>query len=178
MKFNKQKFLALSREKNKFAKAGKLFLFDEFKNKELTKYLSLLLDYICWNNRKDYLNVCDSFVHKKISLAQFFDRFYSLRALNFQTLRIWETDVENQDGKFFIKLNETDFQLNPESEKFSEIISCLHSAIENSDFDTYLFLKNKFNDNKFNDIEQRKELFRREIEKYFLPVLHSYCQEP
>jgi len=76
MKFDKHKCLKLLKEKKSLKKEGKLLRdYDKTKNDELISYLSLLEDQIFWESRKEYIQILDLFVRKKISLDQLFKQF-------------------------------------------------------------------------------------------------------
>lgn len=76
MKFDKDKCLKLLRERKSLQKEGKLLRdYNKTKNDELIKYLSLIEDQIFWESRKEYIQILDLFVSKKITLNHFFKQF-------------------------------------------------------------------------------------------------------
>jgi len=73
MKFDKDKCLKLLKERKSLQKEGKLLRdYDKAKNGELISYLILVEDEIFWESGKEYLQILDLFVSKKITLDQFF----------------------------------------------------------------------------------------------------------
>lgn len=77
MKFDKDKCLKLLKERKSLQKEGKLLWdYDKAKNDELIRYLSLIEDQIFWESRKEYIQILDLFVTKKITLNHFF-KLYS-----------------------------------------------------------------------------------------------------
>jgi hypothetical protein len=66
----------------KFDKDKFLWDSDRIKSEELGRYWILLEDQIFWQSRKEYCQILNLFVRKKISLDEFFNQFYSLRSSN------------------------------------------------------------------------------------------------
>ena len=72
MKFDKDKCLKLLNERKSLQKEGKLLPdYDKAKNDELISYLIMVEDQIFWESRKEYIQILDLFVSKKISLDEF-----------------------------------------------------------------------------------------------------------
>lgn len=97
MKFEKHKFLKLLKERKKLKKKGKLLEdYDETKNNELINYLILLEDQIFWESIKEYIQILDLFVNKKIILDKFFKQFCRLRGSNLRSARMQEKNLEEK----------------------------------------------------------------------------------
>lgn len=131
MKFDKHTCLKLLKERKNLKKESKsLRDYDKTKNDELISYLSLLEDQIFWESRKKYIQILDLFVSKKITLDQFFEEFCGLRGSNLKASRMWEKNLEEEACRIFPKSTEIHFQLNPESVRFTKIISNLHLLVD------------------------------------------------
>ncbi len=78
-------------------------------------YLTLLSDQIFWQSRKEYFQMLDLFVSKKITFDEFFNQFYGLRSSNLDVSQMHEKNLEAEACGILTKSNEIDFQLNPES---------------------------------------------------------------
>jgi hypothetical protein len=176
MKFNKKKCLDLLKERKNLKKEGKFFWnFDKAKSKELTGYLTLLEDQIFWQSRKEYCQILDLFVRKKINLDEFFEQFCGMRASNLQASQMWKENLEAEACGILTKSNETDFQLNPESRGFTKIISNLHSWTDLCDPDITLEMDLKHPELIGYGISE--EFLRFTIEEDFLPRIGEYCKE-
>lgn len=83
MKFDKNKCLKLLKKRKSLQKERKsLRDYDKAKNDGLISYLSLLEDQIFWESRKEYIQILNLFVSKKIILDHFFKQFCGLRGSN------------------------------------------------------------------------------------------------
>ena len=174
MKFDKHKFLKLLKEKKSLKKEGKFLRdYDKDKNKELVGYLTLLYDQVFWESRKEYIQILDLFVSKKISLDQFFKQFCGLRGSNLKASKMWEEKLEEE--VFVVKSNEIDIQFNPKSCGFTKIISDLHSLVDACDPDVTLEMNLKQPELLWYGISE--EYLRLRIEEYFLPQLEKYCKK-
>ena len=91
MKFDKDKCLKLLKERKSLEKEGKL-LEDRHKakNDQLISYLILIEDQIFWESLKEYIQILDLFVSKKITLDHFFNQFCGLRGSNMRSAIMWE----------------------------------------------------------------------------------------
>ena len=166
MKFDKDKCLKLLKERKSLQKEGKLLGdYDKAKNDELISYLILLEDEIFWESGKEYIQILDLFVRKKITLDQFFNQFCGLRGSNLRSARMWKEE----------KLEEEAFVVNPKSCGFTEIISDLHSFVDACDPDVTLEMNLKNPELLWYGISE--EYLRLRIEKYFLPQLEKYCKK-
>jgi hypothetical protein len=97
--------------KKKPSKEGKLLRdYDKAKNDELISYLSLIEDQIFWESRKEYIQILDLFVSKKITLDQFFKQFCGLRGSNLRSARMWKEKLEEEALVVFPKSNEINFR--------------------------------------------------------------------
>ena len=176
MDFNKKKCLALLKEKKKLDQEGKFFWdFDYAKNKELTGYLSLLDDQIFWQSRKEYCQILDLFVSKKITLDELFKQFYGLRGSNLKASKMRKENLEAEACGILTKSNEIDFQLNPESRGFTKIISSLHALINLCEPDITLDMNLKHPELIGYGISE--EFLRLRIKDNFLPRIYEYCKE-
>jgi len=174
MKFDKHKCLKLLKEKKRLKKEGKLLRdYDKTKNDELISYLSLLEDQIFWESRKEYIQILDLFVSKKITLDQLFKQFCGLRGSNLRSARMWKEKLEEE--AFVVKSNEIDIQFNPKSCGFTKIISYLHSLVDACDPDVTLEMNLKQPELLWYGISE--EYLRLRIEEYFLPQLEKYCKK-
>jgi len=176
MKFDKHKCLKLLKERKSLKKEGKLLQdYDKTKYDELISYLSLLEDQIFWESRKEYIQILDLFVSKKITLDQFFEQFCGLRGSNLKSARMWKKKSEEEAFVVFTKSNEIDIQFTPKSCGFTEIISYLHSLVDACDPDVTLEMNLKQPELLWYGISE--EYLRLRIEKYFLPQLKKYCKK-
>ena len=97
MKFDKDKCLKLLKERKSLQKEGKLLRdYDKAKNDELISYLIMVEDQIFWESRKEYTQMLDLFVSKKITLEQFFTQFCGLRGSNLRSARMWKEKLEEE----------------------------------------------------------------------------------
>lgn len=92
-----------------------LWNYDKAKNKELVGYFILLDDHIFWQSRKEYCQILNLLVRKKISLDAFFNQFYGLRGFNRKASKLWKDNLESEVCEILTKSNETELQLNPEA---------------------------------------------------------------
>jgi len=139
MKFDKNKCLKLLKERKSLQKQGKLLRdYDKAKNDELIRYISLIEDRIFWESRKEYIQILDLFVSKKITLDHFFKQFCGLRGSNLRSARMWKETLEEEALGVFPKSNEINSQVNPKSCGFTKIISYLHSLVDTCDPDVTL----------------------------------------
>jgi len=176
MKFDKHKFLELLKERKSLKKEGKLLEdYDKTKHDELISYLILLEDQIFWESRKEYIQILDLFVSKKITRDQFSRQFCRLRGSNLRSARMWKEKLEEEAFVVFPKSNEIDIQFNPKSCGFTKIISYLHSLVDVCDPDVTLEMNFKHPELLWYGISE--EYLRLRIEEYFLPQLEKYCKE-
>ena len=113
MKFDKDKFLKLSKERKSLQKEGKLLRdYNKAKNDKLISYLILAEDKIFWESGKEQIQILNLFVIKKITLEQFFKQFCGLRSSNMGSVRMWEEKLEEES---LVKLTEIIIQVNPKS---------------------------------------------------------------
>jgi hypothetical protein len=174
IKFDKDKCFKLLKERKSLQKEGKLLRdYDKAKNDELISYLILIEDQIFWESRKEYIQILDLFVSKKITLDQFFKQFGGLRGSNLKASRMWEEKLEEEACGILTQSNKIDFQLNPESNGFTKIISNLHSWTDLYDPDITLEMNLKHPELSGYGISE--ELLRFTIEENFLPQLEKYC---
>jgi hypothetical protein len=105
------------------------------------------------------------FIRKKISLDEFFNQFSDLRGSNLKVSRMWKENLEEET----CESNKIDFQLNPESVRFTEIISTLDSWTDLCDPDITLdiYLKHP----ELIGYAISEEFLRFIIEEDFLPQL-------
>jgi len=137
--------------------------------------LILLEDQIFWGSRKEYIQILDLFVSKKLTLDQLFKQFCGLRGSNLKVSRMWKENLEKKACGILTKSNKIDFQLNPESGGFTKIISYLHSLVDVCDPDVTLEMNLKQPELLWYGISE--EYLRLRIEKYFLPQLEKYCKK-
>lgn len=174
MNFDTNKCLKLLKERKSLEKEGKLFHdYDEAKNNELINYLTLIEDEIFWESRKEYIQILDLFVSKKISLDQFFEQFSSLRGLNLRSARLWKKKLEEEALVVFPKSNEINIQVNPKSCGFTEIISYLDSLVDICDPDVTLEMNVEQPELLFYGISE--EYLRLLIQENIFPKLEKYC---
>jgi hypothetical protein len=165
MKFDKDKCLKLLKERKSLQKEGKLLRdYDKAKNDELISYLILVEDQIFWGSRKEYIQILDLFVSKKLTLDQFFKQFCGLRGSNLRSARMCKEKLEEKAFVVFTK-----------SCGFTKIISYLHSLVDVCDPDVTLEMNLKQPELLWYGISE--EYLRLTIEKYFLPQLEKYCKK-
>jgi len=166
MDFNKQKCLELMAESKKLLQQGKyLWDYDKAKNKELTEYLTLLYDDIFWKSRYQYLQILESFVSRSIDIDELIQKFNDLLVSNRKASKMREENLEN----------EIDFQLNPESPGFSEIISSLTTIIDLVNPDITLDINLKYPELIGYGISE--ELLKLCLKNNFLPRIYEYCKK-
>ena len=176
MKFDKDKYLKLLKERKSLQKEGKLLRdYNKAKHDELISYFIMVEDQIFWESRKEYIRILDSFVSKKITLDQFFMQFCGLRGSNLKSARIWKNNLEEEACGICTQSNEIYFQLNLESAGFTKIISNLHSWTDLYDPDTTLEMNLKQLELITYGISE--EALRIMIEENFLPRLEKYCNK-
>ena len=176
IKFDKDKCLKLLKERKSLQKEGKLLRdYDTAKNDELISYLSLIEDQIFWESRKQYIQILDLFVSKKIILDHFFEQFCGLQASNLRSSIMWEEKLEEEALVVFPKSNAINIQVNPRSCGFTKIISYLHSLVDICNTDITLEMNLKHPELIWYGISQ--EYLRLRIKKYFLPQLEKYCKK-
>ena len=89
MNFNKTRCLkSLKERKEVRKKSPTLWYSNRAKSKQLSRYLDLLNDQIFWQNRRKYCQMLDLFISTKISIEDFFDQFYHLRASDLKASRV------------------------------------------------------------------------------------------
>ena len=176
MKFDKDKCLKLLKERKSLQKEGKLLRdYDKAKNDELIRYLSLIDDQIFWESRKEYIQILDLFVSKKITLDHFFKQFCGLRGSNLRSARMWKEKLEEEALVIFPKSNEINSQVNSKSCGFTNIISYLHSFVDICDPDVTFEMNLKHPELILYGVSE--EYLRLRIKKYFLPQLEKYCKK-
>jgi hypothetical protein len=176
IKFDKDKCLKLLKERKSLQKEGKLLRdYDKAKNDELISYLSLIEDQIFWKSRKEYIQILDLFVSKKITLEQLFKQFCGLRGSNLRSARMWKEKLEEEAFVVFPKSTEINIQFNPKSCGFTKIISYLHSLVDAWNPDVTLEMNLKQPELLWYGISE--EYLRLRMEKYFLPQLEKYCNK-
>lgn len=173
IKFDKDKCLQLFKEKKSLEKEGKsLRDYDTAKHDELLSYLYWIEDQVFWESRKEYLQILNLVVSKKITLFEFFQQFGRLRYSNFTSYRIWKKNLEEEACGLLTQSNKLDFQVNPESYGFTNIISKLHWWIDLSDPDITLEMDLK--NPELSGYGISEELLKIIIEKDFIPELEKY----
>lgn len=166
MDFNKQKCLELMAESKKLLQQGKsLWDYDKDKHKELTHYITLLYDDIFWKSRYQYFQILESFISRSIDIDEFIQKFNGLLVSNRKASKMREKNLEN----------EIDFQLNPESPGFSEIISSLNTIIDLFDPETTLDMNLKYPELIGYGISE--EFLKRYLKDNFLPRIYEYCKK-
>ena len=176
MKFDKDKCLKLLKERKSLQKEGKLLRdYDKAKNDELIRYLILIEDQIFWESRKEYIQILDLFVSKKITLDHFFKQFSCLLGSNMRSARMWKKNLEEEALVVFPKSNEINSQVNPKSCGFTKIISYLQSLLDTCDPDVTLEMNLKQPELLWYGISE--EYLRLRIKKYCLPQLEKYCKK-
>jgi len=176
MKFDKDKFLKLLKKRKSLQKEGKLLQdYDKAKNDELTSYFILIERQIFWESRKEYTQILDLFVSKKISLDHFFKQFCTLLHSNLKSSRMWKNNFEEEACGIGTQLNKIDFQLNPESVELSRIISTLQAYVDLYDPDITLEMNLK--EPELIGYGISEEFLRLRIKEYFLPQLEKYCNK-
>ena len=176
MKFNKHKCFKLMKESNKQRKEGK-FLWDSDKAKadKLNKYLILLSDGIFWNSRKEYLQILEFFVNKKITVDGFMQQFGQLRRSNLKASKMCQKNLEAEACNGLTMSSEIDFQLNPKSVGFTKIIGSIYASIDLFDPDITLDMNLKHPELIGYGISE--EFLRLDIKDNFLPIISEYCKE-
>ena len=176
MKFNKDRCLKLLKEKKSLEREGKLLRdYDKAKNDELISYFIMVEDQIFWQSRKEYRQILEFFVSKKITVDQFIRQFSRLRTSNLNSPIIWQNNLEDEARGSCTQSNKIDFQLNPESGKFTKIICNLYSLIDLYDPDVTLEMNLETPESISYALSE--EYLRFIIEEDFLPQLEKYCNK-
>ena len=176
MKFDKDKCFQLLKERKSLLKEGNFLRdYDKAKNDELISYLIMVEDQIFWESRKEYIQILDLFVRKKITLDQFFTQFCGLRGSNLRSARMWNKKLEEEAFGVVPKSTEINLQFNPKSYGFTKIISNLHLWTDLYDPD--ITLEMNFKHPEFIDYGISEEFLRVIIEEDFLPQLEKYCKK-
>jgi hypothetical protein len=174
IEFNKNRYLKLLKEKKIFEKQGKLFRdYEKIKNDELISYIGWLGDQVFWENRKEYLQILNLFVSKKITPPQFFEQFFALRCSNLRSITTLIKKLEEEI--FVLKSNEIDITVNPKCYEFTDIISYVHSLVDLSDSDITLEMDLKNPELIYYGMSE--ESLRLQIEENILPELKKYCEK-
>ena len=175
MKFDKDKCLKLLKERKMLEKEGKsLGDYNKAKNDELIRYLTLIEDQFFWESRKDYIEISDLFINKKITFDQFFDQFCELRGSSIASARMYEEKLEKEAFFTFPKSTEINIHFNPKSYGFTEIISDLHSTIDACTSEVTLEMNLEYPELLWYGISEEYLILI--IEEDFLPQLEKYCK--
>ena len=173
MKFDKDKCLKLLKERKSLQNEGKsLRDYDKAKHDELLSYLIMIDDQIFWESRKEYVQILDLLVSKKITLDQLFKQFCGLRGSNLRSARMWKEKLEEEAFVVFPKSTEINIQVNPKSCGFTKIISYLHTLVDICDPNVTLEVNLKQPELLLYGISE--EYLRLIIEEDFLPQLEKY----
>lgn len=173
MKFNKEKFLKLLKERKILKNKSKLLKdYDEAKNAELINFIILIEDQIFWESLEEYIKILDLFVSKKIKLDQFFKQFCSLRSSNLNSSMILEKKLEEAAFMGFPKSNKIDINVNPKSCGFTKIISCMHSLLDICDPNVTFEMNLEHPELLYYRISE--EYLRLIIKQDFIPQIENY----
>ena len=88
-----------------------------------------------WESRKEYLQILDLFVSKKISLDQFFTQFCDRRRSNINSARMWKNNLEEEVFVFRYELKRNDegvleaIQTSPDPKLLKPLIGKLWTRI-------------------------------------------------
>lgn len=166
MDFNKQKCLELMLESKKLRQQGKSLLnYDKAKNDELIQYLTLLYDDIFWKSRYKYLQIIESFISRSIEIDELIQELNNLIGSNMTASKMREENLEN----------EIDFQLNPESHGFTDLISSLGTTINL--FDPDITLEMNLKDPELMGYGISEEFLKINLKNNFLPRICEYCKK-
>lgn len=129
----------------------------------LNKYRVLIESYVVWKSHKEYLDLIQSFVRKKIAGEGFQKKFFEL---HYQNL--------NQTNEMCKKIEENlkpipDFFYTSVSEDFTSAMSNLFFEIDSYD------PSHKWEDLDLNDILYNEEQLRLVIQEFYLPILERSC---
>jgi hypothetical protein len=120
----------------------------------------LVEDQIFWENRKEYIQILDFFVSKKLALS------------NFSSKR---SNQKLEEEIFVRNSNEIDINVNPKCFGFTKLIYFIYSLAEMSDDE--ISLEMNLEQPQSLDYVISEEYFRLKIEEYFLPKLKKYCEK-
>jgi len=132
------------KESKEIRKKGKfLWDYDEAKSHELNQYLTFLDDDIVWQSRKEYFQILELFISRSITVEEFIQQYSHLRRSNLDASEMRQKNLEAEAFADLPKTSEIDFQLNPQSRGFTEILSFIDSNIDlfNPDIDFDMNLK-------------------------------------
>jgi hypothetical protein len=153
-------------ESKKLLQQGKsLWDYDKAKSNELTQYLALLSDDIFWKSRYQYVQILESFISRSIDIEEFIQKFNDLLWSNRKASEMREENLEN----------EIDFQLNPKSRGFTEIISSIYMTIDLFDPEVTLDMNLKHPELIWYGISE--EFLRLDLKNNFLPRIYKYWKK-
>jgi hypothetical protein len=119
IKFDREKYLQLKALSDKLRQEGKsLEDSDKAKYKELRQYIILLEDYCFWRSRYKYLQLLER--AQTTDVDELIDEFFTLRSSDMEASDMLQENLET----------EIDFQLNPESRRFTRIIEEIFFTME------------------------------------------------
>ena len=171
MDFSKKRYLELIKESNKLRQEGKfLYDYDKAKYDELSQYVTLLNDDIVWESRKEYLQIIKLFISRRISIDEFIQQYGHLRRSNFEALKRRQKNLEDLPNE-----SDIDFQLNPQSVGFTEIIGSIYASIDL--FDPDITLDMNFMHPELIGYGISEEFLRLDLKDNFLPRIRAYCKE-
>lgn len=175
MKFNKNKFLQLLKEKALFiSKNGSLKDFQTLyreKYLKLLEYQGLLEENIFWKRQKRYIKILDDFIHNKIVFDQFMRQLFNLKASN---RKLYRELIINLEKNLLTNpaLDDINIDYNPKSVGFIKLVSDLELSADICDPE----LSTEKNLKLPEQVEYRlsEELFKLNIEEFFLPKMKNY----
>lgn len=110
-------FVKLLNEKNFCKKIGRSFPIE--KENLLINYQIQISDHCRWEKKNEFIQTITAFLEKKIDIDQYIDKFYEIDT----SIRESKTRLESDFSKLI------DFQPNPNSKGFSQLIENLFSDI-------------------------------------------------
>lgn len=166
MKMNKQEYLQLIAESNELLQEGKfLHEQDPVKINKLMHYFTMLSDDIFWKSRYQYLEIIKSFISRNVEVTEFIKKFYFLRYSNSNAAEVRKDNLAN----------EIDFQLNPASHGFSDIIESINTTLEL--FDSDITLEMNLENPELIGYGISKEFLIIDLKTNYLPKICKYCKK-
>ena len=140
-----ERFRELLKESNLLYQEGKsLENLNKTKYDKLHDYISILQNNIFWESRKEYQQIINQFVSKRITFDEFRSKYGKIRYSNFRTYEIREKIVE--EGEVIAnssKTSEIHLDRNTRASKFMHILSDINSDIDLVDHDITLAMNFK-----------------------------------
>jgi hypothetical protein len=142
----------------------------------LIQYVTLLDDDIVWQSRGQYFQILELFISWGITVEEFFQQYGQLQWSNRNAYEMRQKNLETEAFGILPEASEIDFQLNPQSRGFTEILSSIESDINLFDPDIDLDMNLKHPELIGYGISE--EFLILDLKDNFLPRIGEYCNKP